>query len=91
VTHSECPRSGDSALQPLGEGAWCDGIMISRLLRLLRLAAGNDDYIYDKGRYLFFDSLLKGQDPPNTGGGRVFLSRCNLWSSGHTPAPGAPG
>ena len=53
--------------------------------------AGNDDYDYDKGRYLFFDSLLKGEEPPNTGGGRVFLPRCNLWSSGHTPAPGAPG
>ena len=50
--------SDDPALQPLGEAAWCDGIMISRLLRLLRLAAGNDDYDYDEGRYLFFDSLL---------------------------------
>jgi len=78
-------------IQPLGEAAWCDGIMISRLLRLLRLAAGNDDYIYDKGRYPFFDSLLNGEEPPNTGGGRVFLPQCNLWSSGHTPAPGAPG
>jgi len=38
--------------------------MISRLLRLLRLAAGNDDYDYDEGRYLFFDSLLKGEEPP---------------------------
>jgi len=35
---------GDPALQPLGEAAWgVFGIMISRLLRLLRLAAGNDD------------------------------------------------
>ena len=59
--------------------------------RLLRLAAGKDDYIYDKGRYLFFDSLLKGEEPPNTGGGRVFLPQCNLWFSGHTPAPGAQG
>ena len=39
----------------------------------------------------FFDSLLKGEEPPNTGGGRVFLPRCITWSSGHTPAPGAPG
>ena len=53
--------------------------------------AGNDDYNYDKGRYLFFESLLKGEEPPHTGGGRVFLPRCNTWSSGHTPAPGAPG
>ena len=55
--------------------------------------AGNDDYNYDKGRYLFFDSLLKGEEPPHThtGGGRVFLPRCNLWSTGHTPAPGALG
>ena len=28
--------------------------MSTRLLRLLRLAAGNDDYDYDEGRYLFF-------------------------------------
>jgi len=34
---------------------------------------------------------LKGEEPPNTGGGRVFLPRCSTWSSGHTPAPGAPG
>jgi len=42
---------------------------------------------------LFFDSLLKGkgEEPPHTGGGRVVLPRCNTWSSGHTPAPGAPG
>jgi len=56
--------------------------------------AGNDDYDYDKGTradIFFFDSLLKGEEPPNTGGGRVFLPQCNLWSSGHTPAPGAPG
>jgi len=38
--------------------------LIRRLLRLQRLqqAAGNDDYddyVYDEGRYLFFDSLLK--------------------------------
>jgi len=33
---------------------------------------GNDDYDYDEGRYLFFDSLLKGGEPPDTGGGRVF-------------------
>ena len=53
--------------------------------------AGNDDYNYDKGRYLLLDSLLKGEEPPHTGGGRVFLPRCNTWSSGHTPAPGEPG
>jgi len=51
--------------------------MISRilLLRLLRLAAGNDDYDYDEGRYLFFRlvaQVLKGEEPPDTGGGRVF-------------------
>jgi len=60
----------------------------------IKQVAGNDDYDYDEGRYLFFDSLLKGEEleePPNTGGGRVFLPRCNTWSSGHTPAPGAPG
>jgi len=27
--------------------------------------AGNDDYNFDKGRYLFFDSLLKGEEPPH--------------------------
>jgi len=56
----------------------------------IKQVAGNDDYNYDKGRYLLFDSLLKGEEPPHTGGGRVFLPRCNPWSSGHTPAPGAP-
>ena len=39
-------------------------------------AAGNDDYdySYDEGRDLFFEpfSLLKGEEPPDTGGGRVF-------------------
>jgi len=30
--------------------------MSTRLLRLLRLAAGNDDYDYDEGRYLFFST-----------------------------------
>ena len=39
----------------------------------------------------FFDSLLKGEVPPHTGGGRGFLPRCNLWSSSHTPAPGRAG
>jgi len=50
VALSESRRSGDPALQPLGEAAWGVGILISRLLRLLRLAAGNDDYDYDEGR-----------------------------------------
>jgi len=58
--------------------------------------AGNDDYDYDEGRYIFFSTRVaqgssKGEEPPNTGGGRVFLPRCSTWSSGHTPAPGAPG
>jgi len=62
----------------------------------IKQVAGNDDYDDDynnnEGRYLFsFDFLLKGEEPPHTGGGRFFLPRCNLWSSGHTPAPGAPG
>ena len=49
--------------------------------------AGNDDYDYDtttRADIVFFDSLLKGEVPPNTGGGRVFLPRCSTWSSGHT-------
>ena len=42
--------------------------------------AGNDDYDYDdegRCRYadiFFFDSLLKGEEPLDPGGGRVFLS-----------------
>jgi len=39
----------------------------------------------------FFDSLLKGEEPPDTGGGRVFSLDAALGSSGHTPAPWAPG
>jgi len=54
-------QSGDPALQPLGETAWGVGIMISRLLRLLRLAAGNNDYNYDEGRYLFFLLVAQGR------------------------------
>jgi len=66
VAHSEFPRSGDPALQPLGEeAAWCDGIMISRLLRLLRLEAGNNDYDYDEGRYLFFRLVAQGSREKN--------------------------
>jgi len=61
VAPSEFPRSGDPALHPLGEAAWCDGIMILRLLQLLRLAAGIDDYDYDKGRYLFFRLVAQGR------------------------------
>ena len=30
----------------------------------IKQVAGNDDYDYDEGRYLFFDSLLKGEEPP---------------------------
>jgi len=53
--------------------------------------AGNDDYTTTtRADIFFFDSLLKGEEPPNTGGGRVFLPQCSTWSSGHTPAPGAP-
>jgi len=34
---------------------------------------------------LFFD-LLQEEASLDTGGGRVLLPRCNLWSSGHPPA-----
>jgi len=53
----------------------------------IRQVAGNDDYDDDynnnEGRYLFFRLFAQGEEPPNTGGGRVLLPRCNLWSSGH--------
>ena len=36
--------------------------MISRLLRLLRLAAGNDDYDYDEGRYIFLRLVAQARE-----------------------------
>jgi len=52
----------------------------------IRQVAGNDDYDdynNNEGRYLFFRLFAQGEEPPNTGGGRILLPRCNLWSSGH--------
>jgi len=53
----------------------------------IRQVAGNDDYDDDynnnEGRYIFFRLFAQGEEPPNIGGGRVLLPRCNLWSSGH--------
>jgi len=55
--------------------------------------AGNDDYNYDKGRYFFFDSLLKGEEPPHTAYRRrpgfspsmqpmVFWPHAGAWGAG---------
>jgi len=42
--------------------------------------------------YIFSSSrTFQGEEPLDTAGGRVFLPRCLFWSSGHSPAPVAPG
>jgi len=55
-----------------------------RRLRRLRLRRR-------RGPISFVRLFAQGEEPLDTGGGRDFLPRCLFWSSGHSPAPVAPG
>jgi len=89
VNHFRFKQKG-SNLTPLFSGY--NPFFKKRLLRP-RLAAGNDDYD-NEGRYLFFRLVaFKGEEPPDTGGGRVFSldAALGLLATRRRLAPGAPG
>jgi len=62
-------------------------------LLMKEILAGRSDDFFGTTNFLtiFSSRTFQGEEPLDTGGGRVFLlPRCLFWSSGHTPAPGAP-